>query len=251
MDGSRSTPPPVDDYRTDMTGGRVLIVGNSISISSRDGIEAYPTLLASVLGERWSVVPLTRSGATIDELEDEVINAIEDKRPDIFILQIGINECAPRPLGRRGRTRLSRVKSEKLRGLIVQFLHAYRPHIIRLRGVKQLTPPHQFANAVTSVLRHASRLGCLTLILPVTRIPRTAEERTPFTNREVARYNDILRTYRGDSVHVISEIELFGMQSPEGYCAGPDTVHLNAAAHERIAQVIADQISNTVSAKAV
>lgn len=91
---------------------------------------------------------------------------------------------------------------------------------------------------VERALEHGSRV----LILPITRIPSTAEQRTPFTNQEVARYNDLLSGFAGDRVEYLSERDLFGRQTPEEFCAGPDTVHLNAPAHDTIAAAVCDWI---------
>jgi hypothetical protein len=220
-------------------GGRVLIVGNSVSLSPADGVAAYPHRLETMGGSRWTIDSVIKGGATLDEFDAEVIAEIEAKRPDAIVLQVGINECAPRPLGRAGRARLGRLRPLWLRYRLIGFIHRFRQHIIRLRGVKQLSSIHDFASAVERVLNAARRTGCAALVLPITRIPAAAEERTPFTNREVARYNGVLSSMAGGDVYCVTEAELFGDVTPESFCAGPQTVHLAASAHDTLARYIA------------
>lgn len=216
----------------------MLVVGNSVSMSPGDGVAAYPALLEAELGQGWEVRPVLKSGATIDEFETEVLQTISIYRPDALVLQVGINECAPRPLGRRGRARLSRLRWAPLRARIVQFLHAYRPQIIRLRGVHQLTSLADFESSVRRVVAGALEHGSQVLILPITRLTRTAEIRTPFANREIARYNGALRACAGEGVRFVTEDELFDGRPPDDYCADPTTVHLSGTAHAAIAKVI-------------
>lgn len=127
MDGSGSTATPVDDRLVDVSSCRVLVVGNSVSMSPTDGVPAYPELLQAALGPGWHVRSILRSGATIDDFEMEIVETLSTYQPDAMVLQVGINECAPRPLGRRGRARLSRLRWSWLRARIIQFLHDYRP----------------------------------------------------------------------------------------------------------------------------
>jgi acyl-CoA thioesterase I len=223
-----------------MTGGRVLVVGNSVSQPLADGVAAYPQRLEALAGQRCTIQTLIRGGATLDDFDAEVISAIETFNPDVVVLQVGINECAPRPLGRSGRARLARLRPLWLRQRVIAFLHRYRSQIIKLRGVKQLTSAEDFAAAVQRVISAARRRGSVTLILPITRIPAAAEVRTPFTNREVARYNAVLASLADDSVRWVSEAELFDQAVPEDFCAGPQTVHLAASAHETLARFIAE-----------
>lgn len=220
----------------------MLVVGNSVSISPADGVPAYPELLQGELGVLWEVRPVLRSGATIDEFETEILQTITAYQPDVLVLQVGINECAPRPLARRGRDRLSHLRWTALRARIIQFLHEYRAQIIRFRGVRQLTPLPVFESSVRRVLARALQCGGRVLILPITRLTSTAEMRTPFANQEIARYNEALRACAGTQVRFVAEGELFPGQPPDDYSASPATVHLSGAAHAAIARFVHDWI---------
>jgi hypothetical protein len=225
-----------------MTVRRVLIVGNSVSMSS-DHVAGYPERIAP-RAAGWDVKTIIHSGATIEEMEPEVTGALRAERPEALVLQVGINECAPRPLGVDGRNRLGTLRPVWLRERIIWGLHRWRQDIIRLRGVIQFTPPDRFAAAVLHVLGAARSVNARVLLLPITRVTAIAEARTPFTNREVARYNEILGTLAAGGAAWMTEDQLLGGMTPADYCVTPESVHLSDAAHERVAAAVAGWLAS-------
>ena len=227
-----------DDRAVEDGARRLLIVGNSVSLPPAPGIAAYPERLADMMQGRWIIDTLLRSGETIEQMEADILAALA-ARPSRLVLQVGINECAPRPLGARERDALGRLRPLLLRGLIIRMLHRYRPQIIRARRLQQFTPLPRFVDAVTRILAAARRVDCRVLILPITTVTAVAERRTPFTNREVARYNEALRISAGNTAAFASQHELFADAPADDLCATPETVHLSGAAHQRIAEFVA------------
>lgn len=217
----------------------VLVIGNSVSLPPALGVPAYPERLAERLGPNGSVTSVIRSGATVEEIEPEALEAIAAGRPSAVIVQVGINECAPRPLSLAQRQRLATLRPERLRGLIIRAIHRWRPQIIRLRPLAQFTPRDRFEAAVRRIAAAASQAGARVVLLPITGVTAAGEARTPFTNREVARYNDALRAAASPGVAFIDADTLLDRMTPADYCMTPDTVHLSAAAHERIAEYVA------------
>ena len=59
-----------------MAARRLLIVGNSVSMPLQAGADAYPTRLAALVGDRWQIETIIRSGATIEEMEADVVSAL-------------------------------------------------------------------------------------------------------------------------------------------------------------------------------
>lgn len=217
----------------------VLIVGNSVSMPPAADVPGYPERLAALTAGRWSMETLIKSGETIEQMERDVVAALA-KRPNRVVIQVGINECAPRPLSVAERERLGRLQPPRLRSLIIRGLHRFRPQIIRARTLHQFTPLPRFVESVRRVLTAAASAGCTALVLPITTVTAVAELRTPFTNREVERYNAGLASLAGSAARVVTQRELFGNSTADELCVTPDSVHLGAAAHERIATFLAE-----------
>jgi hypothetical protein len=216
----------------------VLIVGNSVSLPPVAGVPSYAERLASLVAPRGSFETVIKSGETIEQMEPDIATALA-RQPERLVVQVGINECAPRPLSVSERERLGRLRPARLRGLIIRGLHRFRPQIIRARRLHQFTPLPRFAESISRVLAAARQAGARTLILPITSVTSIAESRTPFTNREVARYNAVLAGVAGPSIDIVSDRDLFGAAGPDELCVTPESVHLSAAAHQRIAEFLA------------
>ena len=221
-----------------MAARRLLVVGNSVSMPPQPGVAPYPERLATLARDRWQIATIIRSGGTIEEMEPDVLAAL-DTRPDALVVQVGINECAPRPLGPAGRARLGTLEPQWLRDRIIGVLHRWRPQIIRLRPLAQFTTLDRFAVSVSRIARAARAAGVRVLLLPITEVTTIAEMRTPFTNREVARYNRALQDAAGDGVAWIDVAVLFPNQTPDAFCHAPETVHWSAASHQRVAEYLA------------
>jgi hypothetical protein len=223
-----------------MTRG-LLLVGNSVSGSPGPGIPAYPELLTARLRGDWQVTTIIRSGATIEEMEPEIVDALK-AGPQAVVLQVGINECAPRPLGPDGRRRLGALRPAWLRGRIIAVIHRWRPQIIRMRALAQFTPLDRFDASLARIVRAVRAAGSRLMILPITEVAAAAEARTPFTNREVARYNGVLRAASGDGVTWMETATLFPGLNASDYCHTPETVHWSGAAHQRVAACLHDWV---------
>ena len=221
----------------------LLIVGNSVSLSPGPGILSYPERLAAQVPE-WRQIAVIESGATVEELASAAVEAIRTANPRAVVLQVGINECAPRPLGPRQRRWVGRVRPLRLRGVIVAALHRWRPQIIRLRPLAQNLPPDRFDTALGRFISVARSVGAAVLLLPIPEVHPVAERRTPFTNREIRRYTALLDRHVGDEVSRVDVATLFESIDPAVYCIRPDSVHWSAFAHERAARYIAEWLSS-------
>ena len=230
---------------------RVLLVGNSVSLPPTEGVEAYPELVEERLSDRWRVVRIIRGGETVDQLEPEILATLEKTAPRAVILQVGINEFGPGPLNRKERERLGGVRPRWLRSLLIRGIHHFRPQIIRARGPNQFTPVALFAESVQRIIAKALSLRCAVLILPITQVSATAEIRQPFFNREIERYNEVLRTFQGNGVVYLEQQELLGNNMPEAFCFSPESVHLNGRAHETIAACVTDWLDRSLDTSAL
>lgn len=223
-----------------------------MSLPPREGVTAYPELLEARLDDHWRVVKIIKGGQTVDQFEPEIVTALEKTVPRALILQVGVNECGPRPLKRQEREWLGRLQPAWLRSFLIRAIHEFRPQIIRARGPNPFTSVSAFADSVQRIVATAIPLRCAVLILPITRVSPTAEIRQPFFNREIDRYNAILRSIKGNGVVYLEQQELLGKTKPEDFCITPESVHLNGWAHEQLAAHLADWLErspNTIGSR--
>lgn len=215
----------------------LLILGNSVSNPPFDGAPSYPGLLAARLKGIAAVQTIIGSGETIEQMEERALAALSSG-VDRLVLQVGINECAPRPLAVAERSRLGSLRPLWLQRRIIRLIHRFRARIIRSRELKQFMTLPAFTASVQRVLNAAQSAGVRVLILPITTVTPVAERRTPFTNREIARYNAALSRLASSSAQFASQSEIFGTNEATMLVASPDTVHLSPASHDILANYI-------------
>ena len=219
----------------------VLIVGTSMSERPAAEIPAYPELLSERLQGRWRVETAVRGGVAIDTLFGPAVTALQRLHPAAFVLHIGVNDCAPRPLTVRERALLGRLRPHRVQEKIIDFIHRHRPRIIRWRGAKQFTALPVFLRRAEALVDTARACGAMTIILPITRVPAAAEVRQPFFNREIDRYNDGLRSLGHRlGVRFVEREEFLSGLTPEEAASEPTSVHLNGVVHERLTRFLAD-----------
>lgn len=222
-----------------MTENKLLVVGNSVSQvpSENETVEPYPDLLEEGLPD-WRVLREIHGGETVEELEERAAPRIRDEQPDATVLQTGIVDSAPRPLKRWERRLLGRVRPERLKRLVIGFLHDYRPQIIRFRGPNQFTPVEDFEPALRRLVRTALDHGSGVVVLPITHVTERMEERQPRYNEHIQRYNEAIQSLDADQIWTPTVDEIMGgLEAPE-YVVDPESVHLGQEGHRRIADVL-------------
>lgn len=220
----------------------LLIVGNSVSLKTDEGAETYPQILKQNFDGVVNVVEIIRGGYTVRDLETAVLDALQKHSPSLMVLQVGHVDCAPRPLKKWERNKLSKLSPQWLREKIIQFVHDHRARIIRLRGLIQFAPSSVFEKSVRAIVSSAGSRGCLIFVLPVTRVSIQQEEREPWYNREIERYNSILRKFCSDQVVFIEQEKILGDLHPEEYCLTPEDLHLKGFAHKMVADYLEMEI---------
>lgn len=227
---------------------KVLIVGNSVSQKSNTKEKVYPKLLRKKFKGKINVIELIRDGNSVRDFEKGTIDILHAHTPQFMVLQVGHVDCAPRPLKRGERDKLSGVRPKWLRNQIIRLIHNHRPSIIRRRGLIQFTPLPIFKTSVASILANAHSENCYVFILPITRVSTRQEIREPWYNREIKRYNDALRGFSSGCVRFIDQEELLADSIPDEYCLAPEDLHLKDFVHQRIADYLEKGIKGVLAA---
>ena len=105
----------------------VLMIGYSVSLPPTADVPAYPSLVEASVNDSWQVQTIVRGGASVEEIEPEAAEWLRTNPASALIVQVGINDCAPRPLSRSQRQRLGALRPLWLRQRIIGALHRWRP----------------------------------------------------------------------------------------------------------------------------
>jgi len=197
-------------------------------------VTCYPDLLRERLEtEGWRVEHRSSSGATVDDIERTARQIVPELRPAAVVIQLGIVDCAPRPLRPWERDLLGRIRPRLLHAVVVRFLHEYRAEVIRYRGLIQRTDIVAFREHFRQLLDHCLAVTNRIAILPIFPATSSILARNPRLAAEIGKYNEAMRS---DPRAVMFDVgEIFGKASIETLSVTPESVHLNQGGHELMA----------------
>ena len=227
------------------------VVGDSLSLPRQfDGIEfhqTYPFLLADWLrkqGVSAHVWMMSKGGVPINELlgrYDEFERYVGPRCGGIGVVQIGIVDCAPRPLPYRLRQVLGRVPVH-IRGPIVRFLNWKRKPLLKAGLSFRFTSPREFARQyrmlLGKIVKEFDHGYAINICPPGGQIA----ERSPGIKESIKMYNTII----GESVALFGEISLVdvwtefssSLEPVDLFVSPEDGHHLTVVGHHRIFELI-------------
>ena len=218
------------------------MLGNSVSLPPAEApahnpVRSYPELLHEFLQPRgWRIEKRIVSGATVEDIERTASVTLPQLGADAIVIQLGIVDCAPRPLRESEREIVGRIRPAMLRNLIISIIHRYRAELIDRRGLIQRTPIEPFRQSFHRLVEQCLLATQHVAVLPI--LPATAANRA--RNRrveaEIAKYNEAMRK----EPHItMPEVEvLFRGISIETLCITQESVHLNQRGHDLIARFL-------------
>lgn len=214
---------------------RVVLLANSQGTSA--GIhwkEAYPAVLAELLGENIELHRLLMSGWTIRDflgvIEDNVIGL----HPDLIVIQIGVVECARRVLSAKQKA-IFRILPFGRK--ITRYLHINRAIVLKIRnwlGINtRLVELLEFEILISKAVKIFEEHHVPYLFVPIPLLPDNgASLKHPMINNDIEEYNRIL--IKHDNFPVNSELNqlrnlMFQLES----------VHFTVGGHKSIAEYLA------------
>lgn len=221
-----------------MPGRVLLVLGNSVSLpppEARGSVVPYPDLLEQRLAPLgWRTRRECASGATVDEIERTARALLPELHPSAVIIQLGIVDCAPRPLHPWERGLLGRLWPSSLRDWVVDVIHRHRAWIIEHRGLIQRTAlakfREHFGQLVSSCLASTESVA----ILPIFPATESILARNPRLAVEIGKYNEAMRT--NPRALAFDAKDLFGASPIESLFVAPESVHLNQHGHDLLAR---------------
>jgi len=172
-----------------------LFVGDSLGLPMPRFNVKYEDTVLSKLSDNDSTWIICRTGATVSSLLDnltEISKFLPDKFFKTTVIQVGLSDCAPRPLAVQWRDKLSRLRPLSLRRAIIRFLHRYRPQIQRHIGYHQRTPYKRFRADFDWMLKVTSMLSEKVVVILMPGVRDSLDEHSPGIRYEMDRYNECI-----------------------------------------------------------
>jgi lysophospholipase L1-like esterase len=222
--------------------------------------ETFPELLRAKCEERLPGVVVhvanrSRGAATISSAFELYVHDSGFFGPgtDVLIIQIGIVDCAPRPIPRWLKKTIG-IFPGRVQRPIIDFLHNNRRRIQGSGFVFRETPPKRFAAEYRRLLQRAAR-ECRHVYV-INMPPTTAEmdAHSPGFAGAILRYNDILgglvRELAAPNVHLI-DVYRAVTERQDGlvtFVNQRDGHHITHAGHDLYAELIFDDIRSVIPA---
>ena len=167
-----------------------LFIGDSLGLPNEQARfeDTIPYLLR---GDVWV---LCHTGATVTEFKQTVMELSKFIPEGFFhktVIQLGLADCAPRPIAGYLRKELSRLKPVSFRKWIIKFLHNHRAFIQKHIGYYQRTPYEKFEQAFDVLLKMVILLsgvgGVVVILMPP--VVDSMAAHSPGVRKEIIRYN--------------------------------------------------------------
>jgi len=249
---------------------KVLVLGNSVATmvvpprTSRDDM-TYGEALESLLRSHGWDAEVRNAGRWYELLAGGVRRFMEEERtlfPDVVIIQYGINECQPAVMPMwlirhfvtwdRGQGALARWYRDAVAPHFWVRLRNYQRRMSAIVGLSTWRMrAGRFARELTRLVQWMREDKCLVLVLDVNRPGSRLTYFMPGLEARWEVYQRVLAetvAQLDDSevrlVPVSKVVEEFGQE------AGlPDGLHYTAAAHRRVAELLADEIESWITAE--
>lgn len=232
---------------------KVRIYGDSLSIP-RPGLVEPQERYFSILLDWWRK---QESVEYIDLLERSkasttVLSASEffrhdlayyGKEMDVLILHFGICDCAPRPVPRWVRDKISTLP-EFFKNIVVKFIHTNRSRMQKSGMVWRVVEPKPFKASLSAILKDAVPNAGRIYLINIAPTTETIEKHSPGFQKSISLYNDILHkvveSFQADNLYLIDGYSIIEDQPEKKdlYITKEDGHHLTALTHRIFSEEI-------------
>lgn len=231
--------------------GLIRVYGDSLSLPRwEDGIhfsDTYPERVRQHLHSAFKkeIYLYNRSlgGATIDQLHHQYVNDCKyfGDCDDIIIIQAGIVDCAPRPLGRRTRSLVGTLPFPIKRRLIA-FLHNHRAQLLRSGLGSRFTTPRRFAAILRQWFSDLRNRHSQIIFINIAPTLPHIEAHSPGLTANICEYNKILADLVGElQIHHLVLIDAYSAieaRGKERFISYEDGHHITLEGHHLYAELI-------------
>jgi len=173
-----------------------LFVGDSLGLPVLQSVTYEKTTPYHLAKSGESVWLAAFPGATVSMLRDILISFSEclpEKFFNMTVIQLGLADCAPRPIDMQWRNKLSSLKIKWLKRRIIRFLHNHRAFIQKHFGYFQKTNFATFQHDFEVLLKLSLVLAKKTAVILMPPITDNHETHSPGIRKENIRYNKCMK----------------------------------------------------------
>lgn len=175
-----------------MRDKRILLITDSLGFPHPPAV-CYEDTYMSKLEECGNLWILGGGGITLsndyDRIKD-ICSVYEDKFFDIGVIQLGLVDCAPRPLPQNARNLVAGLPKFAVK-IVSVLLHLFRPLMLKVKYY-QHTPPELFAKKFEELLSEVQRVCRNVFVIGIAPVKKSVERHSPDLQKQITSYNGII-----------------------------------------------------------
>jgi lysophospholipase L1-like esterase len=201
--------------------------------------ETYGYLLREKLGDEWIVdICYVESLDSIDA-KFWAERMVAFRRPDIAILHLGINDCAPRVFKKNARPIIYSEFFKKITfNFFAKLVNRFRYHLTKFNKLVYVSSEDYIANLESikeSILKYSP--DCKITFVGIADTSDANDKRSYNYRKNIALYNKVLKEFYVDNYIDVNTI-------PQDKLIISDGIHLTKYAHQELAKTIFNRLFN-------
>ncbi len=231
----------------------IQIHGDSLSLPrNKEGVPfylTYPELIRSSIeeikkGKKIYLYNFSRGSITINQVYQELLEKIGyfSRTGNILVIQIGVCDCAPRPIPYWLRNIIGTLP-EKARTYAIKQIHTNRP-LIQRAGIKwQMVPPRTFLEYYAKLLSVATKAFDRIYLINIAPTNPETEMQSPGFSFQIEKYNSLIKevveNMNNEKLRLLDVHSKIKNKTGElSLYINKDGVHITVLAHRMYADMI-------------
>lgn len=243
---------------------KVALYGDSLACPRHNIVDSHERYIALVENymrkefkpEYIEVRDRAKGGAVISELYDAYIedNTYYKLPGDVLIIQVGIVDCAPRPIDEARRVFISKLPGLVKRS-IIRYIHKRRASMIKASGGFVKTSPEKFYSILNNFVGDAIQNYLQIFVINICPTNKEIEKRSPGFGSNIDKYNGIIynvvENLKTDKLTLIDVNQMIkdDFDNIDSFVVKQDGHHIYPKTHKWIAEAIIKKLSKIYDEK--
>ncbi|MCK5706699.1 MAG: SGNH/GDSL hydrolase family protein [Candidatus Aureabacteria bacterium] len=219
-----------------------ILLGDSLSLPRHKSSISIEDTYFYRIGKWWQerygqtvFWPLSKGGATISHLTSNFYSFLPylgPKRIDVAIVQLGVVDCAPRPLPYRVRTWLTRVP-KNIRSRIVRLLHRNRRKLLKAGMSFRFTNPKKFRIIYSDLLKRLSVESSRVYVTNIAPATEITYQHSYGLKESIVNYNKIIDEV-ASTILGVKVIDIYNELQESSKVGAAEDIHMSKEGHDII-----------------